>query len=231
VFKTPWGRDPDMDDMEIDYKFKTVTVSRQFGSRGGILAAEVARSMQIPLFERELLSGLAMEMKTSETLIDTYERMGYGTQELMLTPLSDRYSFLKREIIDSQHYIDSLRKVILELVSLGRVIIVGRCGQCILTDQPDTLHLRFVSEIEDRIDWLGEVDEFSGHTRRQLETHIRKRDMARERFVRKHFEEDINDPILYHLIINFSRLDYQTAMDMVLALLALEKGAVRGEKD
>ena len=218
-----------MDEKEISYQFNTVTVSRQFGSGGGILAAEVARMLKIPLFERELLSTMAMEMKTSESLLETYESMGYGTQELMMTPLADRYSFLKKEIIDSQQYIDSLRKVMLELVSLGRVIIVGRCGQCILTDHPDCLHLRFVSDIKARIDWVGEVEEFAGRTRRQLETQIRKRDVARERFVRKHFARDINDPNLYSLTINFSRIDFETARDMVQGLLVLEKGGVSRE--
>ncbi len=197
----------------------TITVSRQFGTGGHPFCQALARGRGIPIFGFEILSLMAKEMKTSEEIVDTYEKMRYGASEFFLTTLSTRYSFLGKEIIESRRYIQSMRNVMLKLASLGKVIILGRGGQCILRDQPGCLHLRLMAEIDDRVDRLMRMENYAPYGRKKLLKLVREKDAYRAEFTRKHFRRDIDDPTLYHLMINFSLLSPDRAATMAASLL------------
>jgi cytidylate kinase len=196
-----------------------ITISRQYGSGGLEFGMALARHLKYPLFHREILSHLASGMNTSEEVVETYERMRYGASEFFLSSLSKRFSGLEREIIESDRYIAALKTVMERLTTLGRVIIVGRGGQCLLADHPSALHLRIVADMDYRMASLTAKDEYDGWTRRALQRHIKERDEERGEFARKHFKRFIGDPTLYHLTINFSRIPQPQALDLVLSLL------------
>ncbi len=198
---------------------KVITVSRQFGTGSGDFCRALAQRLGFVLFDRELLSALARRMKTSEEVLDTYEKMRYGSQEFFLTSFAKRYAFLESEIIESKRYIASLKRVIRELTSLGKVILLGRGGQCILHGEPGCLHLRIVAETDYRLDRLGRLEAYAANDRKQLLKLIRRKDDYRSDFTRKHFQRDINDPTLYHLVINFSLLPPEDTLTMVAGLV------------
>jgi cytidylate kinase len=202
----------------VSPSFRTITVSREFGTGGHPFCRALGQALAMPVFGSEILSLMAKEMKTSEEIVDTYEKMRYGASEFFLTTLATRYSFLGKEIIESRRYIDSMRQVMLKLVSLGKVIILGRGGQCILRDQPDCLHLRLVAEPEDRVARLAGLDRYASFSHRQLVKLLKEKDAYRAEFTRKHFHRDIGDPTLYHLTVNFSQLSPERAAPPVISL-------------
>lgn len=197
---------------------RIITISRQFGAGGHSFAMELSRRLAVPLFNREPLSALAREMKTSEEILNKYESMKYDPDRFVLSSFAKRYSFLEKDIIESKKYISSLKKVILELVSIGKVILMGRGGQCILHDHPGCLHLRIVADFDDRLARLSRLEDYSSLPKKQLEQMVRKVDGYRAKFISRHFGRDIADPVLYHLTINFSLLPMEEALNMVIGL-------------
>jgi hypothetical protein len=96
-------------------------------------------------------------------------------------------------------FVQQTSETILQLIKLGNVIILGRGANVIAADVPHALHVRLVGSLEHRIERKQHSE---GLDRREAANLIRQEDLGRERYFRKHFNKDINDPLLYHLVIN-----------------------------
>ncbi|MDD3180622.1 MAG: cytidylate kinase-like family protein [Opitutaceae bacterium] len=109
-------------------------------------------------------------------------------------------------------------EVVLQLAHVGRVIFVGRAAHVITKSLPGGFHIRLVAPPETRISRMMDLMKCD---RAAAEAYIQKTDTARQRYVKTHFDEDINDPHLYDLIINTSRL--QTAKAARVAIEAMRQ--------
>jgi cytidylate kinase len=52
-------------------------------------------------------------------------------------------------------------------------------------------------------------------TKHEAVAYIQRQDEGRERFLRKHFKADINDPLLYHLTLNTGLMPYDRAAEII----------------
>jgi cytidylate kinase len=52
-------------------------------------------------------------------------------------------------------------------------------------------------------------------TRDQARKFCLREDRGRERYLKKHFAADINDPLLYHMIINTGLVNYDDAAKLI----------------
>jgi cytidylate kinase len=113
---------------------------------------------------------------------------------------------------------DLVRKTsetILHLAELGHVIIIGRGANVITAKMDDVLHIRLVGSEEKRIERACELYKMGNREARHF---IRREDRGRIRFMKKYFDVHIDDPLLYHLVINTDRL----GCDEVARLIANE---------
>jgi len=85
------------------------------------------------------------------------------------------------------------------LANVGRAVIVGRGGQCILAGVPNVLHMRLVAPQQWRVE---QYTELAGVSESDAQHAVKQSDQDRVRFLRNHFKQDISDPDLYHIIIN-----------------------------
>lgn len=107
-------------------------------------------------------------------------------------------------------------EAILKFARLGCVILAGRAAHLITRGVPGGFHLRLVAPRESRI---KRAQTIHGISRDAAEKFVRDNDSARERHVQTHFEQDINDPCLYDLVINTDRILPATAARLVLDAL------------
>ena len=113
-------------------------------------------------------------------------------------------------------------ETILQLCELGNAIIVGRGANIITAKLPHVLHIRLVGSIERRIQ---QMQQFEKLDRKAAARRIRQEDLGRQRYVKKHFEKDVNDPLLYHLVINTDLVSLDDAARLI-GDLALNRKAV-----
>ncbi|HEY8995615.1 MAG TPA: cytidylate kinase-like family protein [Lacunisphaera sp.] len=104
-------------------------------------------------------------------------------------------------------------EAILKLAQLGCVILAGRAANLITRDLPGGFHLRLVTPRESRIKRAQVLHNLSHDA---AEKFLRDNDSARERHMQTHFEQDINDPRLYDLVINTDRIAPATAARLVV---------------
>ena len=105
------------------------------------------------------------------------------------------------------------------------VVIVGRGGQCILKENPRTLHVRFVAEFEDRVAWTSKRRALSEEGAREF---VRKVDARSQDYLRFYFDCDPDQPALYDVVLNTSRISIDRCVEIVEGL-AVDLASATGE--
>lgn len=114
-----------------------------------------------------------------------------------------------------QSFFYAMEKVIRMLANEGNVIIVGRGGNFLLMDNPDTLHMRLVAPLGTRTDNISRamtltVDEAAKHA---LST-----DKKKKSFIQNYFGKDVADPLNYHMLLNLGMLTTDQAVKIIVAI-------------
>ncbi len=97
-------------------------------------------------------------------------------------------------------------ETVLQLARMGKVIIVGRGGNIITSKLKNAFHVRLIAPLESRIKYIIDVRKMN---RQDAEAYIKKEDVARRKYLKSYFSRDIENPELYHVVLNTSLLSYE----------------------
>lgn len=100
-----------------------------------------------------------------------------------------------------QHTVET----ILALTRLGNVILVGRGAAAITHQFKNAFHVRLVASLDKRI---AQVQSYYGMGQKEARQFIQREDRQRRQFLKKYFDRDIEDPLLYHLTLNTGTVSY-----------------------
>jgi len=138
--------------------------------------------------------------------------------------LSRSYSEMAAEEpqLSDDLYLKTMTALIEELAAGGKIVLLGRGSQMILKDMPAALHVLCIAPQKLRAYRLAERDSIGLEeaTRRTAES-----DRARGAFYRKFWRVEVEDPKLYDLTIETSRLPFEVAADLVAAAAAAKAAA------
>lgn len=107
-------------------------------------------------------------------------------------------------------------EIILGLSRFGKTIIVGRGSTVINAKLPNCFQFRLIASLDTRIKHIQEVFNLS---KPKAMEYITKEETSRKRYLKSHFFKDTDDPSLYHLIINTSKLSYQEAAEVIFNIV------------
>ena len=189
-----------------------ITIGRQFGSGGRIVAQRVAESLRIPFYDKAVIDLAAKETGLSEEFIRQAEQkktssflynLYMSTQNL---PVSDQVFIAESDVI---------RKV----AAVGPCVIVGRCADYVLRNQEGVLNLFIHAPLDERI--FRAKEEYKVEDA-DVRAYVLKQDKRRAAFY-EHFSDRVwGKAENYHLAIN-STIGLDTTVDLILAL-AEERG-------
>ncbi|MHB8797905.1 MAG: cytidylate kinase-like family protein [Thermoanaerobaculia bacterium] len=103
-------------------------------------------------------------------------------------------------------------ETILRLGEMGNVVLVGRGANVILGHLPHAFHVRLVASLESRVAHVAEAREISKKAARAW---VEAEDKARRRFIRRYFQVDVADPLLYNFVVNVDRVPIDDAARVV----------------
>jgi cytidylate kinase len=103
-------------------------------------------------------------------------------------------------------------KTILRLASMGRVIMVGRGAEVITQLLPYVFHVRLVAPPSKRI---TQAAEFYGLSTNAAALKVSEEDHARRRYLRRYFNADCGNSLLYHLVINTAKTGFTGAAKII----------------
>jgi cytidylate kinase len=200
-----------------------VTISRQAGSGAHVVAQHLVERLQarafhpsVPwkVFDHELVERVIEEH-------DLPERMAKFMPEDRISAMSDTLDELFGLRPSSWSLVRQTAETILHLAELGDAVIIGRAGNLITRHIPAALHIRLVGSLEKRI---AHVEGYLGLDHLAASGYVRAQDLGRKRYVGTYYSKDIDDPLLYDLMINTDRVSYGEA-----ARIIAETGAARWE--
>jgi cytidylate kinase len=106
-----------------------------------------------------------------------------------------------------------VERIITELADEGAVVIVGRGGQMVLHSRPDVLHVRVVAPLEIRAAQLQREKNMSAESARAI---LEASGKGRARYIRRSYGISLDDPTLYHVVINTGMLELSRATNLVV---------------
>ncbi len=194
-----------------------VTISREFGAGGRTLGKHIAEALNYTLVDEDIIEQVAQEAKVSSNWVKSIENEAGGTLMRYISGLGlfrksyvDRLSEHKKGFIDGHIYIELLHKIITQIAEGGNAVIIGRGGQYILKNHPETVHLMLVADLEHRIQFMETHYNLS---RKQAAFVVDKQGKRRKNLYRYFGREDYDLSLHYHLILNMSKLSMEKAAE------------------
>jgi len=135
-----------------------------------------------------------------------------GLEVILSKTYADMAAEHEEPQISDEIYLETMSTIIRDLSAKGDVVILGRGSQMILADNPRALHVLCVAPQKLRAGRLAERDGL-GMEEATRRTH--DSDRGRGAFYRKFWKVDVEDPNLYDLCIDTSRLSFETATALI----------------
>ncbi|PWM25853.1 MAG: cytidylate kinase [Oscillospiraceae bacterium] len=196
-------------------EYPVITISRQYGSGGREVGQLLAKRLGIPYYDNELItlaaeeSGFAPELfanadqNASNSLLFSLSLYGTtsGTYNM---PIGDRVFLIQSDII---------RKV----AQQGPCVIVGRCADYVLHENPNCLSVFLRAPLDWRIEHA--VTNY-GLAREGAKEAISRTDKKRSVYYQHFTGEKWGLSDTYHITVDTSRVGIGSTVDMLYGLAA-----------
>jgi cytidylate kinase len=187
----------------------TITLSREPGSGGKLVAREIADRLGLDLFHREIIQEMSESAQISTRVLETLDEKG-------LSVLDDWISTLVNEKhLWPDQYLHHLLKVVGAIGKHGHAVIVGRGANFILPSG-ETFRVRVVSP---QVKRFQNVAQHFGVSLEEARRRVLRAESDRRAFVRKYFHADIAEPTNYDLVINTGTLSIDAAAEAIASAL------------
>ena len=188
-----------------------VTVSREPGRGGRILAGKLADKLGLDIFHQEVINEIAKSADVSGKLLETLDERGLSILEDWISSLVyDRHLW-------PDEYLQHLMKVIGTIGKHGRAVVVGRGANFVLP-----LEKRFSVRIVAPQSWrIQNVSKEFDISVEEAKRRVMRTESDRRAFIRKYFNADIADPTNYDLVINTATLNVDDAVNVISSALGL----------
>jgi cytidylate kinase len=191
-------------------RISVITISREAGSGGNILAKRLSDQLEFDLFYQEFIHNMAESAHVSVRLLETLDEKGASVLEEWISSIVN-----KRHLWPDQ-YLQHLMKIIGTIGKHGRAVIVGRGANFVLPPE-QRLSVRVIAPLKTRL--LNVSQEFSVSVD-EVRPRVLKTESDRKAFIKKYFNDDIRHPLNYDLIINTGTLSIDDAVNAVSGALS-----------
>jgi cytidylate kinase len=191
-----------------------ITVSRQVGAAEPVAADQLVRFLQShtakgerpwTVFDKNLVAKVLEDHHLS-TQLDRF------MPEDAVSGLEDAIQEALGLHPPTDDLVRQTAETIRRLVELGNAIIIGRGANVITADLPHVFHVRLVGSLNRRIERIGNALKLG---RKAAATYVAKEDRGRARYLKRHYNANVDDPLLYHLVLNTDRFEGEVGAEIV----------------
>ncbi len=130
-----------------------ITIARQYGSGGREIGEKVAKILGLPIYDRELIADAAAKGNLNQEII---KKADESSANSLLYTLAMGSNFLgttmqfgyKMPINDKLFILQS--EAIKDYASEGSCVVIGRCADYVLRDEPNLLRIFIYGDIDHR---------------------------------------------------------------------------------
>lgn len=183
---------------------RVITVEREYGSRGGEFAHDLAERLGWRLMDSELVSGAAKRAgvspeqaaKFDDRLDPWYYRYGkvfwHDTGYQMTSVGEDK-------VFDCERMLTLIREEILEAAEKGNCVLVGRGAACALACHPGCFHIFVYATLKAKREWFAKAFPKEAQS---AEHTLAEHDKRRAAVIRKFYQQEWCARGLYHMLLN-----------------------------
>ena len=197
--------------MNTENKFKIIAISRQFGSGGRTIGKLLAEQLNIPLYDREIISQVAKESGFAESYVE--EKGEYGS--------SDKAAgmFINRSCYSSASNEDTIwnfqTKFIKEHAEKEPCIIIGRCADYILRKRLDVLRVFIHADMKERIKRISEVYKINDSDPKKF---LHQKDKRRAAYYQFYTDIKWGDTKNFHITLDSSAFGIEKCVQILKTL-------------
>jgi cytidylate kinase len=200
-------------------KKPVITISRDYGSGGDVIAHRLSQRLEIPLYDEEVLKEIAMRLQDDPAVVRMLDE-GFGRAKDMWL-----YRLFSGNDVGPDVYRDTLVKVVMSLGRMGGVL-VGR-GAHVILHEACALRVRITGTPE--ICARRMTGQGYGGLEHQLEK-VLEINHKRGKFVWEVFNSRLSDASQFDININTDRMaDFEDVVEMLEVMArAIHAGRVLG---
>ncbi len=200
-----------------------ITISRQYGSEGDEIAANLCQILGYQTFDKQLMIKVAAEVGLTEGEVVDFTEDQHRVRSFLDRLLGNSAPVLTQsrtwsevKVIDAADSIPLVQSIINAAYTHGNIVIVGRGGQAVLRDRAGALHVRIEAPLETRIQ---RVQLREGLTYELARDVVAQRDRAAADYLKRFYNVDWSDALLYHLVINTGRWSIENASRLIISAI------------
>jgi len=183
---------------------RVVTIEREYGSRGGEFAHDLASRLGWRLMDSELLTAAARKACVPEEtaaqfddhLDPWYYRYGkvFWQDQLYSTATEP-----EDKVFNCERMYALIKEEILEQAKVGSCVIVGRGGAAALAGKPGCLHIFVYATMAAKREWFARnFPDRAMHAEQELAAHDKRRAAA----IKQYYQQEWCARGLYHMLLN-----------------------------
>jgi cytidylate kinase len=209
-------------------KYKALTISREYGSGGGEIAARIADQLGWSLLDKDLISEISRKAKVSPTEAAALDErvdpwVHRLTRSLWGKSVDGISAAVPVDIFDADSAAVLAKSVIEEAYKIGHCVVVGRGSQCVLRGKEDVFHAFVYGQWADRVRRIQERQPQVAN----VQERILSIDGQRAGYIHLHYGANQSDRHLYHLMVDSMN---QTEITAQLILSAMEMYSAQSSK-
>lgn len=192
-----------------------ITIGRQFGSGGREIGAKLSEVLEVPFYDRDLLTRVAKESGFCEEMIQCHDER--PTNSFLYNLVMDTYSFgynsaamvdmpISQKVFLAQF--DTIRKIAAE----GACVIVGRCADYALSEYDNCLNIFIHGNEKCRIERIMRKYDLPEQKAKDM---IVKKDKQRQSYYNYYSSKKWGRADSYDLTVNSSVLGIDGSVKLI----------------
>ena len=198
-----------------------ITMARQYGSGGKTIGAMLAKELGINCYSREILRMASEESGINERLFGmSDEKMkGAGWFKILSRPYDGELLPPEdKDFVSEENIFNYQAKIIKDLAEKESCVIVGRCADYVLKDNPNVVSVFIHAPFDYCVDRGLEKQSM---TRAQMEKYIQKTDKQKGDYYMYHTGQHWSDARNYDLCLDSSKLGFEGCVEAIKAYMAI----------
>ena len=188
-----------------------ITVGREFGSGGHIIAVKLAEHFGIQLLDSNILAEVAKKSNASEEYLKKYDE---SARNLFFSRTVNGFSNSPEEII-AQMQFDYIKQ---KSDAGENFVVIGRCADYILRENPALVRVFVLGDTEAKIKRTAERE---GISEEKAKIRMEQADKRRKYFHNTHSENKWGDSRSYDITVNSSKLGLDSTVELLIKYIEL----------
>ena len=200
-----------------DPGLRLVALSAAYGAGGSVIGPDLARKLGVPFVDRGIQMAVAHQLDIPlDDALDHEQPHPNGLLHRLLAGFlgadAGAPAPLPTEAFTAEDFHQASRDALLSQASTGEGVILGRGAVPALRRDPRVLRVRITGPEQRRLEQamrLGHLDQAAAGRA------LRNMDRTHAEYVRQFYDVDIDDPSLYHLIIDATAMPPPTCVALI----------------